>query len=263
MIGDIINELHLVDNKLITQFDKRAIKSGIQLASHHLLHSLGITINLATKAPTIKGPTLLIANHRGGLDSHALLSIVKREDFYFVALSTYYIFGQALTQRLLPIYRRKSWNRRLFEYPLNIKLDTQVQNIPVSEIINKNRSTITEAARRVSAGSMVSIFPEGSVGRSINQSHWKAGVGYLIKQINNSNTKIIFAQISGHNKSDLYRYIREDWRKVLFREKDLIITFTSPIQLNKLDLQKKTGKEIAARLEQIYQTYFPTSPHTK
>lgn len=257
MIGRLLHHLHLADRDLIEQFADQSVSTNVQTASQHLLSALGVSIKVTGKLPKLNGPQIIIANHHGGLDSHVLLSIINREDFAFVALSTYHIFGLALLSRLLPIYRKKSWNRRLFEYPLNIKLDSQVQNMSESAIRQLNRETITEAARRVSTGWAVSIFPEGSVGKNITQGSWKAGVGYLIKQIKNDKTQIVFAKISGHDKSDLYRYIRPDWRKILFKPKSLTVTFSEPILLSQLQLMEMSGKQIAAKLELIYKSTFP------
>lgn len=249
MLRRVLHKLHLVDTPLIERFEKVAGDKGISKASLELLRDLDVEV--AGQMPTLRGPILFISDHIGGLDSHALMSVIERDDFKIVALSTYHVFGPAYSKKLFPIYRKKYWNHAFFEYPLNVRLDTQVQDISEEEIRSRNRQTISSAAQWVSKGGAVSIFPTGSVGKNVSGS-WKAGVGHLVSQITNPKVKIVFTRIDGSHKSDLLRYVRSDVRKIFFRPKTLTVTFSEPIILPR----NMEPKDVTMQLESLYRKSF-------
>lgn len=249
MIRRLLHKLHLVNTQLIVQFDSGVKKKGIVKASKELLENLDVTVD--GKMSPFKGPIVFVSNHIGGLDSHALMSLISRYDYKIIALSTYHVFGPEYSKRLFPIYRKKNWNHAFFEYPLNIRLDTTVEHLSMEEIRLKNRQTIQDAAAWVSKGGVVSIFPEGNVGKKLDGASWKVGVGHLIVQITNPETKIVFVRIDGSHKSDLFRYIRADLRKIFFRPKTLRIRLSQPVAL----ISGITPKEIVVQLERKYKSF--------
>jgi len=249
MLRHLLHRLHLVNTQVIEEFENEAKKKGIAKASRDLLKSLDVEV--VGEEFSSKGPILFISNHIGGLDSHALMSKIHRDDYKIVALSTYHVFGPEYSKRLLPIYRKKYWNHAFFEYPLNIRLDTTVQHLVDDEIRLKNRTIIRAAAEWISKGGAVSIFPQGSVGKGVAGGSWKAGVGHLVSQINNPKARIVFARIDGSHGSDLVRYVRGDLRKMFFQRKTLRVSFSKPMPI----IKGETPKDTVVQLEQMYMNF--------
>lgn len=245
------------DKQLLEKTIKRAEKDGLRVSTRKLLRDLGITAISKKGDLPATGPLLIISNHVGVFDSLLLCSEINREDFYFTALSTYAVFGKKVRERLLPIYRARRLNHRIFEYPLCLQLKIKLpENLNREEIKSRNRQTINRAAELINQGRAVSIFPGGDVGRSISNSGWKAGVGHLIKQITEPRTKVVFVRITGTRKSDLIAYLRPFLRRLFFRPQPIAITFSKPQLLNKLADLGDNPKEITRKLESLYHDFF-------
>ena len=115
-----------------------------------------------------------------------------------------------------------------------------------------NRDSIAMAANFVNKGYAVSIFPSGSAGKTLKESHWKAGIGYLIKQITNPLTQVVFTQIQGTKQSDIVAYLHPFIRKMLFRPRPISIFFSKSYILAQLIDQKMDPKKITTELEKLY-----------
>lgn len=198
------------------------------------------------------GPVLIISNHTGVFDSLLLLSNIKRQDFYLIALATYKVFRGELARRCLPIYRRRRLNHKIYEYPLCLQINGKLpKNFSRAEIKARNRQSIARAAGLINQGKIVSIFPTGDAGKKITGSHWKPGVGFLIKQITNLKTKLVLAKISGTRMSDLIAYVPL-LRRLFFRPRPITITFSQPKLLNKAVNLLTDAKTITRQLEKLY-----------
>ena len=245
----------IFNKQLLLKTTDRAEKHGLSFATRELLRDLGI--NSVSKEGHIpaNGPLLIIANHTGVFDSLLLFSQVERKDLHFVALSTYGIFGTKVKERLLPIYRVRRLNHKVYEYPLCLQINGRPpENLTEEEIRLKNRITISKAAKMVNEGLAVSVFPTGSAGKRLGNSSWKAGVGFLVKQIKNHQTKVVFAQIKGTRQSDLVAYLHPFISKLLFKPRPISIKFSKPHLLSELINFNDDAKSITLKLENIYDT---------
>lgn len=239
--------------KILHEYRKNAHSSGIRQAASKLLANLGVSqITTLGNIPT-HGPVVIIANHVSVLDSMLLLSQIERDDFYFVALSTYDVYGSETAAKLLPIYRKRQLNHKIFEFPLSLhiqgKLPEQLSN---EEIRKRNQQTIAQAATYVNEGKAVSIFPTGSVGKTNHTGFWKIGVGCLVKEISNSNTKVVFVHIAGTKKSDLLAFLHPVLARFFFKSKAVSISFSESIPLSTLISKANKPAQIVEQLEKAY-----------
>jgi 1-acyl-sn-glycerol-3-phosphate acyltransferase len=228
-------------------------KYDLRYAVGELWKNLGITsISKKGNLPA-NGPLIIISNHTGIFDSLLMFSHVERNDLHVVALSTYGIFGSKMKEKLLPIYRVRRLNHKLYEYPLCLQINGKPpENLPEPKIKVKNRKTIGKAAGLVNEGSAISIFPTGSAGKRVKNSNWKAGVGFLVKQITNPQTNVTFACINGTRKSDLVAYLHPFISKILFKPQPISITFSKPQLLRELTNPDEDAKTITRKLEKVY-----------
>lgn len=243
----------LFNKRLLQNAIQTAESNGVQTALEQLFSELGVRNITRTGEKLPNGPLLIISNHPGVFDSLVLLSHIEREDFHFVALSTYGVFGEKIREKLLPIFRKKQLNHKIYEYPLSLQMTGFIQDeLSDVQIKSKNRATISQAAQLINKGKAVSIFPTGSAGKRVKESTWKAGVGFLVKQISHPDTQVVFVNIKGTRKSDLVAYLHPLIRKTFFKPQPITIHFSVPQKLSALVDLAGDGKSIAKKLEVIY-----------
>jgi 1-acyl-sn-glycerol-3-phosphate acyltransferase len=203
------------------------------------------------------GPVLVISNHTGVFDTLILFSNIDRHDYYFVALATYGIFGPQVTNKLLPIYRKRQLHHSMYEYPLSLQIrGTMPENISSVQIRTRNRNTVSKAAQIINNGKVVSVFPTGSVGKALPGSLWKPGIGFLVKQITHPDVIVVLVKITGTKQSDFVAYMKPFIRKLLFRPRPVSITFSKPHYLGELVSGQDDAKEITKKLENHYMKAF-------
>lgn len=243
-----------IDTTLIQHTIKRTREVGVSLAARELLHNVGVVSITNHGSVPASGPLLIISNHTGVFDSLLMFSQIERADLHFIALSTYSIFGPSVEKRLLPIYRVRKLNHKIYEYPLCLQITGKKPiNFTVPEMRLKNQESISRGARLIESGAAVSIFPTGGGGKQLPGSRWKAGVGFLVKQITNPHTKVVLVKIQGTRMSDLVAYLHPVIRKILFKPRPISIHFSESKLLTDLVDTRDDGKTIAQKLEKIYQ----------
>ena len=120
----------------------------------------------------------------------------------------------------------------------------------------KNRNAVQQAAETVSQGCAVSMFPEGVAGKALDNSTWKPGIGFLVKQITDPSTKVVFAHIDGTESKDLYRMLHPALRSLIFSQSHVKVTFADALPLFDLVNQDDDGKVITRTLESVYRQTF-------
>lgn len=235
-----------VDIGLISKFDKDSQKHDLHFAAKELLNNLGIKVNVDFEIPD--GPLLIISNHPGSVDSFVSQAAINKKS-YFVALEQHRVLGKAHVDYMVPIYRQ----RRFFDFFLRNFLENyipQYDDLTLEELQIKNRASISKAADLVNQNQTVVIFPTGRAGKNIKGKKWKAGVGYLVKQISNPKAQIIFMNIQGSAKLDVVRFLNPKIRNLLFKKKRVEVKFSKPENISKYcDLKPK---DIAMSLEENY-----------
>lgn len=249
----MILNMSLVDTSLVRDFKAISDTHGLQESAQEVLRELGITEIFVKGSPPKQGPTLIVSNHPGSLDGFVMLATISREDCYYILINAYQVMGEKLKLKMFPIYSRRKKRDHIFKLFLQRYIE-QSDDLPKDIMQEKNRDSITKAAQKVDEGNAVVIFPGGSAGAQPKGRKWKVGVGYLVEQIKNKDTRIVFADIRGTHKPDVLRYIHAGVRKVIFRRKKIQVIFSEPEKLS--EYQKYPPKEIAQKLEERFNNLF-------
>lgn len=161
-----------------------------------------------------------------------------------------------MVKRLIPIYRKRQLNHKIYEYPLCLEVTGHwPESLSRQEIMKRNRVSIIRAAELINRGKAVSIFPTGSAGKKLAGSNWKPGIGFLVKQITNQKTKLVFTKISGTRMSDLMAYVPL-LRRLFFKPRPISLRFSRAMRLNRVLDLSLDAKAITRQLEKLYnQTY--------
>lgn len=243
----------LFDRKLIRKINWLAKESTWNVFCEQICQYLMISQVNYNHLPPKRSPILLICNHNSILDSLILGKLITRKDYYFVALAAYSLLGPKISVQAIPVYRKLMLNHLIFEYPLSIVSKRPIRRFDQTTIRANNRASITMAAAKLNQGGLVSIFPTGSAGRKINGSHWKPGVGHLIKQVTNPEVSVVFCEISGTRRSDILLFLHPFLRKKVYN-KHIVpsANFSTPVNLTKLIDMNESARQIALKLENHY-----------
>jgi 1-acyl-sn-glycerol-3-phosphate acyltransferase len=245
--------MNLLDYPLLTQFEQQVNNTTLQLAAQAFLEAVGIKVEVFGSIPQ-HGATLLIANHPSGIDGMVLFATVSRPDFYQVGLAVHRLMKPAAINRILPVYR----NQKPRDFLPNIfapHLQSHVLDNPI-ETSTKNHQSIVEAARLVTVGYAVAMYPEGVAGQRPQAGTWKPGIGFLVKEIVNPATQVVFVKIDGTRGIDLLRILHPRLRGLLFSEIHVRVTYAAPLPLFDLIDRHASGKMITTQLADLYAQTF-------
>jgi len=225
---------------------------GLKNGCTRVLARIGLRLQIQGALPS-KGPTLIISNHAGMPDTLILFASANRDDLHHVALSTYrdilQKYGLNEHTKFIPIYRNVSYRDFIPKLIWGKTYKYFQRNKHNAGILNKE--SIARARGELEAGNAVILFPQGSVGRPVTKTKWKAGVGHLVKQIERDDIQIVFTSIKGTAKADIFRFV--NILHPLFRDKKVSIQYSQPLTLSDLKIDKsKPGKEIALDIEREY-----------
>lgn len=201
-------------------------------------------------------PVLIISNHNSILDSLVLGKVIERSDYHFVALAAYSLLGPKISLKAIPIFRKIMLNHLIFEYPLSLITRNRMLNLNKKIIQEKNRKSIAHAAQIINQGHVVSIFPTGSAGKKVKQLEWKPGVGYLVNQINNRKTQLIFVKITGTRRTNILLFLNPIIRKNFYKIINISVNFSKPILLSQVVNNSMKPKQVVAILEKKYNYFF-------
>jgi hypothetical protein len=240
----------LINTDLTHQFDSNIRKYSLSFAAKKLLSSLNLSIK-SNSVISLNSPTLFVSNHPGGLDIFLIQAAIQDPELHFVALASYEGFSDVIKEKLIPIYRRSSW-RDVFPRLFTNQLRSHQIN-DTQKVRELNKLSIKKAANLINQGKSVVIFPTGTGGRKPSQSNWKAGVGHLISQIKNSDTRVCFIHITNSSKYDWLRLIFYHFGWKRFKRKIIQVNLLGNFKLAEYVNTTEDAKKIAKYLESKYQ----------
>ncbi len=198
--------------KRILELEEYANKHSWPAALKDLAAKTGTKINTIipnekTRAVLEKAPTLIVANHPFEIEVLTLIaSLPNRKDIQLIANVNLLNLVPSAKSNFIPVYvshkksngYRSTWLRRKLD-KLNT-METETEDVSRT----KNRQSIALAAKRLSKGALVIIFPD----RHSKDGHWYPGVGHVINQTTpNQDINIVFSFISGTGPKDIWRLI--------------------------------------------------------
>ncbi len=244
-----------IDHKISSQFNEIAENNSISQAAQWVLSEINLQVELNGYYDNSQ-PQIIISNHVSGLDILLLQSVLNREDNYTIAVyATSKMLPASFAKFLLPIYLsgKPPRNKKIIDKLLYYYCTFLENNKSREDAIKLNRKTITEAANKISRGSSVVIFPKGEMGES---GTWQPGIGYLIKEITNKYTQIVFTQIKGASSGEANRLVKPSLRRLFFKNKKIEIKINQPISIQEFNSGYLDYKQITKKIETKYSLVF-------
>lgn len=239
---------YFLRRSLLQNFIKDSQTIDIVTAAKHFLSDVNIQIKKRGEIPNF-GPVLVICNHPTSLDLFIYLSLLKREDSYLISAVINDVLGSNFIKHRLPIYFKKSFFlSRIFSI-FNNQPQEQKEIFSQPETRRRNINTISQAAKLISAGHLVTIFPTG--GDFMSKKAWKNGVGFLTNQITNDQTQIVFAHIKNITRKEQIRLF-VPVNKKFFKLKTVEVEFSQPIPISDFTMEKIDPKSLTKNLKKAY-----------
>lgn len=243
----------LLDPYLLKRYKVDAQKTDPYSAAQNFIKNTNLSTQVVGQLPTT-GPTLVISNHPTSIDLLTMLSLVKRKDFKVIAAVVNDVLGSDYINKRIPVYISQPIKLGLVLFsPRNYLLRSRENKRDPQESRALNRQGISQAAKNISTGQMVTIFPTG--GDFGDHTNWKNGVGFLVAQITNPDTQIVFVKIDDFGKLTQARFFTSISKK-LFPHKTIKINISQPKKLKDLHIDKAKPKQITQILKQHYLDFF-------
>lgn len=235
--------------RVVKRLDIKIDSHGLVAAMRRLLEKTGVDFEVKGKTKEIKlilknSPALVMGNHPNESDLIVLgAALEPRKDVFIIANALLKGMSSSFDRHLLPVHlpneRHKKTNL------IKLKVLDKIHKIPMFDEDKRrrlNRETIAIASEKINKGGLVAMFP----GAGGNGGEWFPGVGYVVKGIKKTKTKVLMIYIENTSEMDYLRLI-PGVSKLL---KTIKVTFFKPIDINQL--KSKEPKEIAVELHDIY-----------
>lgn len=237
--------MNLKELPSLQYFSQDYQEANLHIAANNLLERMGVHLDITGEVPR-NDPVLVISNHPG-VDAIILSAAINRVDFSFVGLAVYQEILPDLAGHILPIFLKQRLRDNVL--PLLQVKSTHTSN-DTAQIRAWNKESISTAAMRVNQGECVAIFPTGSAGSSASREDWKDGVGHLVSQISNQETKIVFANITS-KKIDYLRLLPWPYN-ILFKQTENSVVFSDPMDVSTIVDNENHPKQIRHDLQAKY-----------
>lgn len=182
---------------------------------------------------------VVVCNHPHIIEPLILLaSLPHLKNFYVIMRDVFYNRLPALQSRLLPVFITHHY----FPNPDLEKAESE-----------KNRATISQAAKLLRSGKTLIIFP----GASTNDQYWKVGVGFMLHEANdNSHTFLLPCHITGTSHYDPFRLVPLLGK--LFPQPT--VTIGKPVLISSIT-KSKDPKVLTKDLFAYYSKLYPAPNH--
>lgn len=235
---------------LLHQIDSQIKKEGLSETMESIFKKTKTEIIYSKDDPEVdkvleNDPLILISNHPSEIEVLIYLSLFKtRKDVYLVANHNFLKILPSIDRQIIPVYIIHRLTQSSFNLKFRIfKHIHEAQHFSKEISHQKNVDSILNAAKKVSNGAVVIIFPAADE----SDGHFLSGIGHMIKNLTNkSRAKLVMAHVSGTSNLDFLRIIPFVNR---FLPK-IKINFAKPINISKYS--KQEAKLITSEVEKDY-----------
>jgi 1-acyl-sn-glycerol-3-phosphate acyltransferase len=240
--------------RLTYKYDSRITEFGFSKSTRNFLDDLAIKVKLMDQRK-FEGSCLIFGNHPTGLDPFIIASCLNRDDIYIVADVYQKNKGQHIGEHIIPIYYSRTQKNLRNRGILN-SIGFYVMRIftgyyDPETVKEKNITAIETAAKMLTEGHVVIIFPDGG---SNNPELWYNGIGEIIKKADpeSINLNLYATHISGISTTGLIRHFLLRRKKFLSKF-PLKVMISPALSLESLHIENKIqSHEITEKLRKEF-----------
>jgi hypothetical protein len=195
-----------------------------------------------------EGPQIVICNTGSAMIGFSILSVLRRDDVYFIGTPGWLRVGHNAAEKCLPVFTFASFRENpkvAFRASVIYRLRDGVTPASGAEI---NQTSLTRAAKVVTGGGTLLVMPAGgTIGKKDN---WKHGVGFILKDIGDVPAKVVFARVFDMRPGHIARMVFSP----VFFSKPLVVPveFSEPQPLSDFRDENTSVRQISQRLKDRY-----------
>jgi 1-acyl-sn-glycerol-3-phosphate acyltransferase len=215
-----------------------------------LLERFRVSAKVTSGSFLPEGPQVIVTNHHGALDGVILLSLVSRDDVYFVGLYGWSSLGEAVAARLLPVYLSYMPSPFLLERLKNRYYHPLREGVTRFEAARKTSESIRRTSHVLEKGATVIIGPTG--GTFFNQSDWKGGLGHIIKRTDRTDISLLFTRVIGAKRRDFMRFLNPYLFRINDKPTVATVEISEPVPVTQFRTPGKSGTQISMEIRDRY-----------
>lgn len=234
------------------KLDESLQKIGLQMTAAKLLKYSHTKLLIKNLTPTLieilkDQPVVVMGNHPFEAEPIVLIaSLPPRKNVKLIINSDFMNISKELDKHLIPVYvahhpheKGRDFLGLIYNTIFPVKKNSQ------EKAQQKNRESISKAAKYIKKGEMILIFPGK---RGVN-GKWFSGIGHLLKGVGDNKVFVVNCYIEGTSPLDRLRFIKG----IGFLLPKITVTFG---KAEDFKYQRYDGKEIVHKLEEDYNGWF-------
>jgi 1-acyl-sn-glycerol-3-phosphate acyltransferase len=247
---------HPLNIKVIEGFRAYARDHTLSQSMAWLLEQFNVRNEVKSGAFPPAGPQIVIMNHHGAFDGLLLISLIPRDDVYFVGLYGLTDLSEEVAARLLPVYFAYKPSPHLFNRLKNRFYHPLREGVGRDEVWRRNTETVQRASRVLNEGAVVIIAPTG--GDFERLSEWQAGLGHIIKGVRRDDVSIVFTRVLGSRRRDGLRFLNPHLFRFGDKTTETTVEIAEPIPATAFKASGKPAARISMEIRDRYLETFGT-----
>lgn len=241
---------HPVNVKVVEGFRAHSAGHPLHESMAWLLEQFRVTVAVKSGSFPPSGPQVVVMNHHGALDGPILISLIPRDDVYFVGLYGLSDLGEAVASRLLPVYLAYKPSPYLLDRLKNSCYHPLREGIGREEVWRRNTETVQRASRVLNEGATVIIGPTG--GTFSKQSDWKGGLGHIIRGLRRPDVSILFTRVLGSKRRDGLRFLNPHLFPLSRKPTATTVEIAEPVPVSEFKVPGKSASRINEDIRDRY-----------
>lgn len=250
----LLRYIHPLNVGLIRGIRELALREPLWKVMDWAVGDCNLTLDVRRGGIVPSGPQLVIGNDPSALMGFIILSLLRREDVFYIGAPMYMKMGGSVRQKCLPMFNLGSLRKHPKEW-LRAQLIFRFRDgMSPSVAREKNHRAIERAAELVTAGATVYMSPAG--GTILKTDDWKHGVGSIAKRIGDVPAQVVMCRADGTTPRDVTRMLNPYWFHAMHPPLVIPVEFSDPIPLSELRGPSMSSMEISLRIRDRYLKLF-------
>lgn len=212
--------------------------------------ALNLRIEIRRGRIPAEGPLLVIGNDPSPMAGFVILSLVRREDHFFIGAPGWTKQGRGVAERCLPVFTTAKFSenfktafRARFIYP-------RLYGVKPAGTGRRNIAALARAAEVLASGRALTMLPAG--GTVAVADNWKHGVGHIMKQTGDAPASVVLVSLRGTKPRDAIRLLNPVWFRGTRRPLPVSVEISDPVPITEFRRPGWSARQMSLHLRDRY-----------